>query len=98
MRWRKHAHALGERALFVASGLLRRRLWIVPYEKTQTIRVSRGPVQRALRLSNLLVDTAGSGALRSPEMHDLDENEAEAMAGRLYALFLAARARMRNAA
>jgi putative membrane protein len=98
MRWRKHAHALGERALFVASGLLRRRLWIVPYEKTQTIRVSRGPVQRPLRLSNLLVDTAGSGALRSPEMHDLDENEAEAMAGRLYALFLAARARMRGAA
>jgi len=97
LRWRKHAHALGERALFVASGLLRRRLWIVPYEKTQTIRVSRGPVQRALRLSNLLLDTAGSGALRSPEMHDLDEKEAEAMAGRLYALFLAARARMRAA-
>jgi membrane protein YdbS with pleckstrin-like domain len=70
----------------------------VPYEKTQTIRVSRGPVQRALRLSDLLLDTAGSGALRSPEMHDLDEGEAEATAGRLYALFLEARARMRNAA
>ena len=62
LRWRKHAHALGERALFVASGLLRRELWIVPYEKTQTIRVSRGPVQRALRLADLLLDTAGSGA------------------------------------
>jgi putative membrane protein len=98
MRWRKHAHALGESALFVAGGLLRRKLWIVPYEKTQTIRVSRGPVQRALRLADLLVDTAGAGALRSPEMHDLDEDEAERMADRLYALFQDARARIRKAA
>jgi putative membrane protein len=98
LRWRKHAHALGDRALFVASGLLKRRLWIVPYEKAQTIRVSRGPVQRPLRLSNLLLDTAGSGALRSPEMHDLDEAEAEAMADRLLALFYEARARVRAAA
>jgi putative membrane protein len=98
LRWRKHAHALGDRALFVASGLLKRRLWIVPYEKAQTIRVSRGPVQRALRLSNLLLDTAGSGALRSPEMHDLDEADAEAMADRLLALFYDARARVRAAA
>jgi putative membrane protein len=97
MRWRKHAHALGERALFVASGLLRRRLWIVPYEKTQAIRVSGGPIQRPLRLASLLLDTAGSGSLRSPEMHDLDEAEAEAMADRLYVLFLAARARIRSA-
>jgi putative membrane protein len=98
LRWRKHAHALGDRALFVASGLLKRRLWIVPYEKAQTIHVSRGPVQRALHLSNLLLDTAGSGALRSPEMHDLDEAEAETMADRLLALFYEARARVRAAA
>jgi len=98
MRWRKHAHALGERALYVAGGFLKRRIWIVPYEKTQTLRVSRGPVQRALRLSNLLLDTAGSGALVSPEMHDLDEDEAEAMAERLLALFQAARKRIRAGA
>jgi len=98
LRWRRHAHALGDRALFVASGLLKRRIWIVPYEKAQTIRVSRGPIQRALRLSNLLLDTAGSGALRSPEMHDLDEAQAEAMADRLLAMFYDARARVRAAA
>lgn len=98
MRWRKHAHALGDRALFVAGGLLRRKLWIVPYEKTQTIRVSRGPIQRALRLASLLLDTAGAGALRSPEMHDLDAGEADATAGRLYALFQDARARIRKPA
>ncbi|HEV2817320.1 MAG TPA: PH domain-containing protein [Allosphingosinicella sp.] len=98
LRWRKHAHALGERALFVADGLLRRKLWIVPYEKTQTIQVSRGPVQRALRLASLLLDTAGAGALRSPEMHDLDQAEAGRMADRLYALFQGARRRIRGAA
>ena len=97
MRWRKHAHALDERALFVASGLLRRKLWIVPFEKTQTIRVSRGPVQRAFRLASLLLDTAGALALRSPEMHDLDEAEAELMADRLYALFQDARRRIGGA-
>jgi putative membrane protein len=98
LRWRKHAYALGDRALFVAGGLLRRRLWIVPYEKTQTIRVSRGPIQRALRLSDLLLDTAGAGALRSPEIHDLDTEVAERMADRLYASFQDARARIRSAA
>jgi len=98
LRWRKHTYALGDRALFVAGGLLRRRLWIVPYEKTQTIRVSRGPIQRALRLSDLLLDTAGAGALRSPEIHDLDTEVAERMADRLYALFQGARARLRSAA
>jgi putative membrane protein len=97
LRWRKHGHALGGSALFVASGLLKRRLWIVPFEKAQTIRLSRGPIQRPLRLASLLVDTAGSGALRSPAMADLDEAEAEAMADRLLALFYEARARIRAA-
>jgi putative membrane protein len=93
MRWRKHAYGLGETALFVAGGFLKRRIWIVPYGKTQTIRVARGPVQRALGLSSLLLDTAGSGALVSPEIHDLDGADAEATADSLLARFKAARVR-----
>jgi putative membrane protein len=92
LRWRKHAYGLDESALFVAGGFLKRRMWIVPFAKTQTIRVARGPVQRALGLSSLLLDTAGSGALVSPEIHDLDEPEAEAMADSLLARFQATRA------
>ena len=95
LRWRKHGHALDGRALFVSGGLLKRRLWILPFEKAQTIIVSRSPLQRRLRLASLLVDTAGAPALRAPEMADLDGGEAEAMAARLLALFYAARARVR---
>ncbi len=98
LRWRKHAYALGERALFVSGGLLKRRLWIVPFEKAQTISVSRSPLQRGLRLASVLVDTAGASAIRAPEMVDLDGGEADAMAARLLALFHAARARLRPVA
>lgn len=92
LRWRKHGRALGETALFVASGLLTRRLWIVPYEKAQAINVSRGPVQRRLRLASLLVDTAGASPLRAPELADLDATEADILAGELLARFYRARA------
>ncbi|HYN46103.1 MAG TPA: PH domain-containing protein [Allosphingosinicella sp.] len=92
LRWRSHGHAADERALYVTGGLLRRRLRVLPYEKTQTISVSRGPVQRPLRLATLLVDTAGATAMHNVRMIDLDEKEAEAEADRLYRAFLAARA------
>jgi putative membrane protein len=98
LRWRKHGHKLGDAALFVSSGLLSRKLWILPYEKAQTIRLARGPVQRRLRLASLLVDTAGASTTRSPEMVDLDGAEAEAMAGELLALFHRRRAALRAVA
>jgi putative membrane protein len=87
LRWRKHGYALGERALFVSDGWLKRRLWIIPFDKAQTISVSRGPVQRRLRLATLLVDTAGASLLRLPEIVDLDAAEADELAGRLLGLF-----------
>ena len=96
LRWRKHGHRLGEEALFVSSGLLGRKLWIVPYEKAQTIRLARGPVQRRLRLASLLVDTAGASTTRSPEMVDLDEAEAETMTDELLARFYRQRATLRR--
>jgi len=97
LRWRKRGHKLGETALFVRSGLLKRRIWIVPYEKTQTIHVSRGPVQRALALASLLVDTAGAPATRAPRMHDLDGSLADGLAERLLAAFMTALAGLRRA-
>lgn len=95
LRWRSHGHAEDLRALYVTGGLLRRRLRVLPYEKTQTISVSRGPIQRAMRLATLLVDTAGASAMHSVQMVDLDEKEAHSEADRLYAAFLGARALIR---
>jgi len=92
-RWRSHAYALDERALFVAGGLVKRRLWTIPFERAQTISVSRGPVQHPLRLANLLLDTAGASLMRMPEIVDLDGADAEVLADRLLGLFYDARAR-----
>lgn len=97
LRWRKHAYALDERALFVSSGLLRRRLWVIPFEKAQTIHVSRGPLQRALATATLLVDTAGASLVRAPEIVDLDSKEAERLADELLRRFHRARAETRAA-
>ncbi len=95
LRWRRHGHAIDARALFVRHGFLTRRLWIVPFEKAQTISVSRGPVQRPLALASLLVDTAGASGMHNQAIVDLDAGEAERLADRLLALFYPARTRAR---
>ena len=92
LRWRRHGHALDDRALFVTDGVLTRRLWTIPFGRTQTIFVSRGPLQRALRLGTLLVDTAGGSPMRMPEIHDLEAKEADALAEGLLSRFYEARA------
>ena len=96
LRWRKHAHKVGETALFVSGGVFRRRLWIIPYEKTQAIIASRGPLQRAFRLGSVLVDTAGASAVNPPQLADLDAAEAKAIVERLLTLFNRARAAVRE--
>jgi putative membrane protein len=60
LTWLRAGHLLGEEALFVSGGLLTRRLWIVPYEKLQTLSTTRAPLQRALRPRlPRFADTAG---------------------------------------
>lgn len=98
LRWRKHAWLLDHGTLFVAKGLFRRRLWIIPVGKAQTIFVTRGPVQRRLRLASLLVDTAGARVTDSQVVADLDAAEGDRLAGRLLDLFHEARAARRRAA
>lgn len=96
LRWRKHLYALGETALFVRSGFLSRRMLIVPFEKLQTLRRSAGPVQRALRLTSLSVDTAGAPIARPVRMIDLDPADADWLAGELVGLFHERRAALRG--
>ena len=95
LHWRRHGHAVGEEALFVRRGLLRRRLSIIPFGRTQAISVWSGPLQRRLRLATLLVDTAGASLLASPEIIDLDSGNADHLYDRLLALYRDARGRSR---
>ncbi len=96
LRWRRHGWAEDARAFYVVRGLLKRRLWVMPHEKLQTLSVSRGPIQRRLRLATLIADTAGASAMRPLQMQDLDAAEAEAKADGLYAAFRRARALVRS--
>ena len=79
----------------MTGGLIRRRLWILPFERAQVIEVARGPVQRPLALASLRFDTAGAPAMDPPDIVDLDEDDARRLAAELLGLFHAARARRR---
>ncbi|MGC4896127.1 PH domain-containing protein [Micromonospora sp. DT31] len=55
---------LDERVFVARSGLLTRRVTLVPYARIQSVRVVQGPAQRLLRLATVHTDTAGgSGAV-----------------------------------
>ncbi|MFI7215173.1 PH domain-containing protein [Micromonospora maritima] len=50
---------LDEQVFVARSGLLTRRLTLVPYARIQSVRVTQGPAQRRLRLATVHADTAG---------------------------------------
>ena len=91
-QWRRHRYALTPRALFVAEGLLEPRLWIVPYEKTQSLSVTRTPLQRRLGLASVTVDTAGASLFRHPVVRDLESRDADALAEELIGRYRLAKA------
>ncbi|HEX6374758.1 MAG TPA: PH domain-containing protein [Allosphingosinicella sp.] len=68
---RFHRYALADDLLFVARGVWRRRLWILPLANVQALSLSRGLVQRRLGLATLAVDTAGASLLNAPRIIDL---------------------------
>jgi putative membrane protein len=98
LTWRQAGHLVGEEALFVSGGLLTRRLWILPYEKLQTLSTSRTPLQRALELASLSPDTAGAALIGAPEVEDLPGPDAERLAARLLSRFYTAQERVREPA
>jgi putative membrane protein len=95
LSWLRAGHLFAEEALFVGSGLLGRRLWILPYEKLQTVSSSRTPLQRLLNLANVTPDTAGAARFGAPEVEDLPVPDARTLTARLLESFYAARARVR---
>jgi putative membrane protein len=91
LRWTRHRHLIGDEALFVAGGVMKHRVRIMPFARAQAIEISATPFQRLLRLASLRVDTAGAPNARGIAIVDLDAADAAAVAERLLALFQARR-------
>lgn len=68
---RFHRYALDRGILFIQTGFWRRRLWLVPVDRIQTVSLTRGLLQRFLDLSTLHFDTAGASAMGGPAIADL---------------------------
>jgi putative membrane protein len=96
LQWRRHRYALTERALYISEGILRQRLWILPFAKAQTFSILRSPLQRQFGLASLTVDTAGASLMRYPLIRDLEAPVADALAVRLLEEYRAARLRTRS--
>lgn len=64
MSWRRTGSATTADAVLLRSGFIWRHLSIVPFARVQSLRVTRGPLHRALRLSELTVHTV-AGPVRS---------------------------------
>jgi putative membrane protein len=84
-------YLLRDDLLFSAGGLWRQRLWILPVYKAQSLTLSRSPLQRALGLATLAVDTAGAPALGGLRIIDLRVETARELAATVAARLGAAR-------
>ncbi|MEV0427755.1 PH domain-containing protein [Micromonospora sp. NPDC050495] len=88
LSWRAVGAGLDEQVFVARSGLLTRRLTLVPYARIQSVRVTQGPAQRRLRLATVHTDTAGGSGAAAP---DRDLGEAWELAAELTARAHAAR-------
>lgn len=95
LQWRYHRYHLASEHLYIHGGLFTRRLWIIGYERIQSLAVSRGPLQRRLGLATLAVDTAGASALTPPWIVNLPVAAADPLAAELVRRQREKRARLR---
>lgn len=72
--WRRHGVLVTERALVARSGRFWRQVVVVPHERTQSLAVAQGPVQRALRLASFQLHSTPGPV--SPAVAHLDEQVA----------------------
>ena len=86
VRWRSYSVAWDDGHAVSRRGLLRRQTDIVPHVKVQSLRVSRGPWQRALGLATLHLDTAGTRIRARAPHREAEEAERLAWASRKAAL------------
>ena len=79
--WRHRTWALAPRALELRRGVVVHRATTVPYERIQQIDLERGPIERLLGLSQLVVRTAA--ATTDAKLYGLSPGDADALRQRL---------------
>lgn len=75
--------------ILARNGFWRRRTMVVPYDRVQTVASSQTVFQRRRRLGSVVVDTAGSGGLRSGDAAavDIDADAADQLREEVAARF-----------
>ncbi|WP_159811102.1 PH domain-containing protein, partial [Cellulomonas citrea] len=69
--WRRHGVLVTDRALILRSGRFWRRVVVVPHERTQSLGLTQGPVQRALRVATFVLHSTPGPVL--PRVEHLDQ-------------------------
>jgi putative membrane protein len=75
--WRRHGVRATERVLLLRSGRLTRRLVLVPNERTQSLALTQGPLQRRLGLATLTAHSTPGPV--SPQVRHLRQDVAAAL-------------------
>ena len=77
--WQYQGWLVTDRIVIARRGFLRRRTWLVPQEKLQSVHLIDGPLLRLHRLGRLVLRVAGSQVV----LPDLDDETARALMDRL---------------
>lgn len=89
LRYRVWAYQVRDDSLFLERGVVRHVETVVPYVRIQHVDTSRGPIERALGLSTLVVYTAGSRGA-DVSIPGLTPDEASALQQQIKELAIAA--------
>lgn len=74
LTWRRNGYVVTERALVIRRGRIVRSTVVIPHERTQSLAMSQGPIDRGLRLADVVVhSTPGPVA---PVVRHLDQDVA----------------------
>lgn len=77
--WRRTAVVVTDRALLIRRGRLVRRVHVVPHERTQSLGLTQGPIQRRLGLATVVLHST-PGPVKPMVVH-LDAADAAALIG-----------------
>ncbi|HEV7626254.1 MAG TPA: PH domain-containing protein [Streptomyces sp.] len=70
--WRGYGHGVTEAVFVTRTGLISRRVTLVPHAKVQSVRFVQGPWERRMRLADVAVDHGANG-WTSARLRDVEE-------------------------